>query len=71
MILTCHVYWDWYVFPNGNDLTGLKSQVTPALGILDFVQMLIALGFIIWFFVKKTGLSENKEDLVLSCSIYL
>ena len=26
----------------------MKTKVTPALGVLEFVQMMIALGFIIW-----------------------
>jgi len=47
------------VFPGSDQLV---SDVTPALGILDFVQMLIALAFIIWFRIYKIPAVVRIQD---------
>jgi hypothetical protein len=36
-----------------------SAEVTPALGILDLVQMIIALGFIIWSRPEDAGAYQN------------
>mgnify|MGYP002803374976 CR=1 FL=1 len=47
------------VFPGSDELV---ADVTPALGILDFVQMLFALGFIIWFRLYKIPAAVRIQD---------
>jgi len=37
----------------------VNAEVTPALGILDLVQMIIALGFIIWSRPEDFGACQN------------
>lgn len=47
------------VFPGSDTLV---SDVTPPLGILDLVQMIIALGFIIWFRLYKIPAAVRIQD---------